>query len=120
MALGKLTFVQTGSSSTPMVSYDKIPEEVINDLEEAYSAMQQADGRIHAEFESAEEKNTFSMYATSWAANRPGGVVKFRWSPTKKAPGINRDLVGDFTIKRDVEAAGKAAEEADRRGAGQK
>jgi len=97
MALGKLTFVPTGTSGT-LVAYDQIPEDVISDLEDAWEVLGSKVGRIHATFTDEAEKGLFSQYAASWAAQRPGGKLVFRWSPTKG----NQKNEGDFTLKRDV------------------
>ena len=104
MALSNLdfTFIPTSSAGT-LVAYDQIPENIIADMEKALELLGSSSGRIHAKFADEAEKATFSQYAASWAAQRPGGKVVFRWSPTKG----NAKYEGDFTLKRDVSGNGQ-------------
>lgn len=104
MALDNLnfTFVPTSSAGT-LVPWDSIPENIVKDMEGALEVLGSTSGRMHAKFDSEAEKATFSQYAASWAAQRPGGKVIFRWSPTKG----NAKNEGDFTLKRDVAGNGE-------------
>lgn len=95
----KLAFVPniSGSALLPMAD---IPQDVRDEMEETYTQLQGHDGRIRAEFDTEEEANIYCKQAASYCAQRDGGVLKFRRSPTK---GLPKNVV-DFTVKADLPA----------------
>jgi hypothetical protein len=104
----KTTFIPNTAAGT-LIPMDEIPTDVRDDVEEAFKLLSQADGRIRVEFDTKEEKATFSRQAASYCAQRPEGKLKFRWSPSKGLP----ETAGDFRVTRDVEANGKDRETTD-------
>jgi hypothetical protein len=99
----KLTFVPNISAGTIIPMAD-IPEDVREEMEEAYTQLQGHDGRIRAEFDTEDEALLYCRQAASYCAQRDGGVLKFRRSPTK---GLPKNVV-DFTVKADLPANAEA------------
>lgn len=99
--MGKFQFVPTAGGNQ-LVPWEEIPEDVVNQMEEAANLLLSSSGRIHATFDNKEQKDLFSQYATSWGKLRPAGEITFRWSPTKG----NQPHEGDFTLKRVVAPSG--------------
>jgi hypothetical protein len=99
----KSTFIP-GNASGSLIPLEQIPQDVMDDMEEAYQLLSQADGRIRVEFDTKDEKAAFSRQAQSYCAQRPSGKLKFRWSPSKDLP--NKDTFGDFRVTVDLEANG--------------
>jgi hypothetical protein len=99
----KLTFVPnvSGSSLLPLAD---IPEDVMQEIDDAYENLRGHDGRIRAEFDTEEEAYIYCRQAASYAAQRPAGVLRFRRSPTK---GLPKNVV-DFTVKADLPANAEA------------
>lgn len=104
----KTTFIPNTAAGT-LIPMDEIPDDVKDDVEEAYKLLSQADGRIRVEFDTKEEKAVFSRQAASYCAQRPEGKLKFRWSPSKGLP----ETSGDFRVTRDLEGNGKDRETTD-------
>lgn len=101
----KLSFIPalTGPGIVPL---SEIPEDIVSDIEEAYAALANSNGRIRAEFDTKEEADLFCRYAASYVAQRPEGALKFRRSPTRELKKFEGKVV-DFTVKADVEENGK-------------
>lgn len=95
----KLTFVPNLSSGT-LIPMDEIPDDVKEEMEEAYTQLSGRDGRIRAEFDTEDEATLYCRQAASYCTQREAGVLKFRRSPTKNLP---KNVV-DFTVKADLPA----------------
>lgn len=95
----KLSFVPNLSAGT-LIPLAEIPEDVQQEMEEAYEQLAGHDGRIRAEFDSKDEATLYCRQAASYCSQRPNGVLKFRRSPTKGLP----ENVVDFTVKADLPA----------------
>jgi hypothetical protein len=94
-----LAFVPNVSGSALLPLAD-IPEDVMQEIDDAYENLRGHDGRIRATFDSKEEADIYCKQAASYAAQRPAGALKFRRSPTK---GLAENVV-DFTVKADLPA----------------
>lgn len=82
----------SGSEDVPL---DQIPEEIRQEVEEAYAALKSnPNGRLRATFDTEAELNEYVRQVRSYCAQRPAGVVRFRKSPTRKLP----SNVMDFRI----------------------
>ena len=94
-----LAFVPNVSGSA-LIPLAEIPEDVQNEMDEAYEQLRGHDGRIRATFDTEEEANIYCRQAASYCAQRESGALKFRRSPTK---GLPKNVV-DFTVKADLPA----------------
>jgi hypothetical protein len=104
----KTTFIPSNTAGM-LVPMEQIPQDVIDDIEEAFKLLSGTDGRIRVEFDTKEEKALFSQHAASYAAQRPDGKLKFRWSPSKGLP----ETAGDFRVTRDLPANGETRQTTD-------
>lgn len=95
----KLTFVPNLSAGT-LIPMAEIPDDVKEEMEEAYAQLAGHDGRIRAEFDTKDEATLYCRQAASYCSQRAAGVLKFRRSPTKGLP----ENVVDFTVKADLPA----------------
>lgn len=91
------------TSGSALVPLEQIPEDVQNEVEEAYAYLQKNGGRMRVTFESDEEAAEWFKYAVSYGAARPTGAVRFRRSPTRNLP----DNVFDFRVHDDLPENGK-------------
>lgn len=98
----KLTFVPT-VSGVGLIPMEEIPQDVRDEMEEAYASLSKAEGRIRAEFDNEEEANVYCRQAASYCTQRADGALKFRRSPTK---GLPKNVV-DFRVTRNVEENGQ-------------
>ncbi len=94
-----LAFVPNISAGAIIPMAD-IPQDVRDEMEEAYEQLSGHDGRIRATFDTEEEALLYCRQAASYCAQRESGVLKFRRSPTK---GLPKNVV-DFTVKADLPA----------------
>lgn len=99
----KLTFVPNISAGSTIPMAD-IPEDVRDEMEEAYTQLRGHDGRIRAEFDTEDEAVLYCRQAASYCAQRENGVIKFRRSPTK---GLPKNVV-EFTVKANLPANAEA------------
>lgn len=83
-----IAFVPTTSSSvTALVALEDIPQDVREEVEQAYTALKSgAVGRFRAKFDSPEELRVYVTQVTSYCEQRPEGAIRFRKSPSKGLP----------------------------------
>jgi hypothetical protein len=99
---GKMEFIPA-TVATGIIPMDQIPQDVKDDFEGAWKEMQKSEGRMRVSFDTKAEALKWTREMASYAANRPGGALRFRRSPTKGLP----DEVVDFRITADLEANAK-------------
>lgn len=83
MATLKFIPTVTASSGPKVYSLEEIPDEVKNDVEEAYELLKKQNGRLAVEFPSVGELNLYMAHVKSYCELRPAGAIRFRKSPTK-------------------------------------
>lgn len=101
-------FVPTASASntTAVLTLEDIPQDVRDEVEEIYNALKtNPNGRMRAEFDTKEELAAYTTQVTSYCQVRPGGVIRFRKSPTKGLPETAMDFrITDVTEKPETPA----------------
>jgi hypothetical protein len=98
----KLQFIPN-TTGVALLPLESIPQDVRDEIEEAYQSLKTMDGRIRVEFDTEDEAAIYCRQAASYAAQRPEGAVKFRRSPTK---GLPKNVV-DFRVTADLPANGE-------------
>lgn len=90
-----IVFIPAAVKGGPVqYTLDEIPADVKREVEEMYEAGKTADGRFRLTFGSKKELLAYAAMAGSYAAQRPGGPIKFRKSPVRGLP----DNVGEFRV----------------------
>jgi hypothetical protein len=92
--------------STLQLSLDDIPQEVRNDIEEAYKVLKTNPGRMRANFPSIAELNAYITQAKAYCELRPDGAIRFRKSPSKGLPPTSMDFrITDVQTENEAEVA---------------
>lgn len=71
------------SSNGVQLKLEDIPEDVRKEVEEVYELLKTNTGRMHAEFSTVAELNTYVAQVTAYCALRPAGAIRFRKSPVR-------------------------------------
>jgi len=82
----KLTFVPAATPSTFTMDLDSIPQDIRDEVEQAYKAIKENRGAIRAEFDSKEELAQFENMVKAYCNLRPAGAIRYRRSPVKGMP----------------------------------
>lgn len=91
----KLSFVVKPAPSKFEMELDAIPQDIRDDVEEAYKACSEnPNGRIRAEFDDKAELTRYESLVKAYCNVRPAGQIRFRKSPTK---GLAENVM-DFRI----------------------
>jgi hypothetical protein len=99
----KLAFIASTTGGS-LIALDDIPQDVKDEMDDAYKTIAKSDGRIRAEFDTEAEALEYCKQAASYCTqHRP--VWKFRRSPTRNLP----PTTVDFRVTADVAENGQAA-----------
>jgi hypothetical protein len=71
------------SSGGVQLSLEDIQADVRQEVEEVYETLKTNPGRMHAEFATLAELNTYIAQVTAYCALRPAGEIRFRKSPAR-------------------------------------
>jgi hypothetical protein len=100
----RITFAPTASS------YIEVSDETVKDVEDTYNFLRQNDGqKAFAEFDTKEEKLSWTRQVRAYTATREAGALSFRILPDK-AKALNSDLQMYFRITADLPANGSRGE----------
>lgn len=99
----KLAFIASTTSGN-VIALDDIPQDVRDEMDDAYKTIAKSDGRIRAEFDTEEEALLYCKQAASYCGQH-SPVWKFRRSPTRNLP----PTTVDFRVTADLAENGKAA-----------
>jgi hypothetical protein len=92
--IGDIQFVPDSDNTTHLLPLDAIPQDIRDEVEEAYAALKQTPGRLRVQFTDKSELTLFVKQVTSYCAQRPaeiGGPIRFRKSPTRGLPDTMMD-----------------------------
>ena len=93
--MANLVFIaNTASKGSTGVTLEleDIPQNVREEVEQAYEALKTNPGRFRAEFASLAELTTYVSQVTAYCALRPAGAIRFRKSPTRGLPPTTMDF----------------------------
>lgn len=91
----KLSFVVAAAPSKFTMELDAIPQDIRDDVEQAYAAIKENPSlRVRAEFDTVEEVKKFEQLVKAYCELRPAGKIRYRKSPTK---GLAENVI-DFRI----------------------
>lgn len=99
----KSTFVPD-TTGPQRVALEDIPDDIKKYVEEVYARQRKTPGREHVEYDTVKELENEFKLMVDYAAQRPGGILKVRKSPTR---GL-KDNVMEFRVTADTEANGQA------------